>query len=355
MGARPDPWYVDGILYHTATPADVAPNQWVFNDPVYLLLNMAIGGNFGGAVSPDLTFPQEMKVDYVRVYQGPDTAERFEAPFVDDFTGWKQITVPFGDFARSTIQPDGAPDDGLGLDQVWGYGFRMPQDVPGEPAAHHGDRDRFASPFTTGMRGWSRHPAPTQASSLMLDQVRLVDTTAPTVTITDDVDGDVATGDVTFTFAFSEDVGTSFTTGDVALTGGTKGAFTRVDATHATLVAKPPADSTGTLEVSVAAGAFTDLAGNPSTSTAAAQQAYDTPPLPGGGFVISFDEATAPVLTGFGGAEDSQVVVDPTDAGNKVARVVKADGAQAWAGTTVSTEPWSDGPAGRRSRLVPRS
>ena len=25
-------WYVDGILYHTAAPADVAPNQWVFND-----------------------------------------------------------------------------------------------------------------------------------------------------------------------------------------------------------------------------------------------------------------------------------------------------------------------------------
>jgi beta-glucanase (GH16 family) len=116
-------WYVDDTLYHTATPEDVAPNQWVFNDPVYLLLNMALGGNFGGALSDDLVFPQEMKVDYVRVFQGPDTAERFEASFVDDTAGWVEVTVPFEEFTRSASQPDGAPDDGLGLTEVWGYGF----------------------------------------------------------------------------------------------------------------------------------------------------------------------------------------------------------------------------------------
>ena len=298
-------WYVDGILYHTATPADVAPDQWVFNDPIFLLLNMAIGGNFGGAVSDQLTFPQEMKIDYVRAYQGPDTAERFEAPFVDNFTGWQKVSVPFTDFTRSADQPAGAPDDGLGLSDVWGYGFRL--------------------------------PAGSTTSSVMLDQVRLTDTTPPSVSITDNVAADVAAGDVTFTFTFSEDVGTSFTTDDIALTGGTKGAFVRVDATHATLVAKPPADSTGTLEVTVAAGAFTDLAGNASTSAATAQQAYVTPPPPSGAFVITFDEATPPVLTGFGGAEDSTVVADPTNAANKVAQVVKATGAEIWAGTTVST------------------
>jgi len=120
-------WYVDDILYHTAEPANVAPNEWVFNDQVYLLLNLAIGGNFGGALSPDLTFPQEMKVDYVRVYQGPDTAERFEATFVDNFSGWQQVVVPFTDFVRSADQPDGAPDDGLSLTEVWGYGFELPE------------------------------------------------------------------------------------------------------------------------------------------------------------------------------------------------------------------------------------
>ncbi len=122
-------WYVDGILYHTATPANVAPNPWVFNDPVFLIFNMAIGGNFGGAVSPNLTFPQEMKVDYVRVYQGPDTAERFEASFTDNFSGWQQVVVPFSSLVRAAEQPAGAPDDGLGLSEVWGFGLELPNGI----------------------------------------------------------------------------------------------------------------------------------------------------------------------------------------------------------------------------------
>jgi len=120
-------WYVDDILYHTATPADVAPNEWVFNDPVFMLFNVAIGGNFGGPVSPDLTFPQEMTIDYVRVYQAPDTAERWEATFADNFEGWQQVVIPFASLTRSSDQPAGAPDDGLTLSDVWGYGFQLPE------------------------------------------------------------------------------------------------------------------------------------------------------------------------------------------------------------------------------------
>ncbi len=120
-------WYVDDILYHTATPTDVAPNEWVFNDPVFLIFNMAIGGNFGGPVGDDLNFPQEMKIDYVRVYQGPDTAERWEAAFADNFDGWQEIVIPFASLTRSAEQSDGAPDDGLTLSEVWGYGFELPE------------------------------------------------------------------------------------------------------------------------------------------------------------------------------------------------------------------------------------
>ena len=118
-------WYVDGILYHQADPADVAPNQWVFNHPFFIILNMAIGGNFGGPVGEDTIFPQSMKIDYIRVYQGPDTAERWETSFVDDFEGWHQVEIPLEAFTRSTSQPAGAPDDGLGLTEVWGYGFAV--------------------------------------------------------------------------------------------------------------------------------------------------------------------------------------------------------------------------------------
>ena len=118
-------WYIDGVQYHQVTPADL-PGPWVFDKPYFLLLNFAIGGNFGGSVSPDNVYPQEYLVDYVRVYQGPDTAERFEASFVDDVAGWREVTVPIGDFVRSAEQPDGAPDDGLGLDEVWGVGLTLP-------------------------------------------------------------------------------------------------------------------------------------------------------------------------------------------------------------------------------------
>lgn len=58
-----------------------------------------------------------------------DTAERFDYNFDDNFSGWRRIHVPFGDFVRASesSQPTlGAPDDGLGLNEVWGYGFIMP-------------------------------------------------------------------------------------------------------------------------------------------------------------------------------------------------------------------------------------
>ena len=118
-------WYVDDIQYHQADPSDV-PGPWVFEKPFFLLLNFAIGGNFGGAVDPNNTYPQQYLVDYVRVYQGPDTAERFETSFADDFVGWQQVMIPLTDFTRSADQPAGAPNDGLGLNEVWGYGFATP-------------------------------------------------------------------------------------------------------------------------------------------------------------------------------------------------------------------------------------
>ena len=65
-----------------------------------------------------MPMPAEMFVDYVRVYRGPDTAERFEATFTDGATGWQQVSIPLTEFVRSDDQPAGAPDDGLGLDEV---------------------------------------------------------------------------------------------------------------------------------------------------------------------------------------------------------------------------------------------
>jgi beta-glucanase (GH16 family) len=62
-------WRLDGKPYHRATPAEVAPHSWVFEQPFFLLLNLAVGGTFGGRVAGDTPFPQALRVDYVRVFR----------------------------------------------------------------------------------------------------------------------------------------------------------------------------------------------------------------------------------------------------------------------------------------------
>jgi len=118
-------WFVDGIQYHSATPEDIAPNEWVFDHPFTLLTNIAVGGNFGGALGDDLEFPQSLTVDYIRVFQAPDTAERFTADVMVKGTGWQKVTVPFDAFTRAKQQPAGAPNDGLTLTDVQGYSLGL--------------------------------------------------------------------------------------------------------------------------------------------------------------------------------------------------------------------------------------
>ena len=163
------------------------------------------------------------------------------------------------------------------------------------------------------------------------------DTKAPTLAIFDDVPAVTATGPVTFTFVFSEDVGASFTASDVVVTGGTAGVFTKVSATQATLVVTPIANSAGTLNLSVAAAMFSDLAGNSNTVAATAQKAYNSVVLTQMALPVSFDSTSVGYgLVGFGGAEDSTIAADPASATNKVAKVVRAANAESYAGTTIT-------------------
>jgi len=61
-------YYVDNVLYNQITPKDVT-GEWVFNHPFYIILNLAVGGNYPGSPNSQTVFPQTMLVDYVRVYQ----------------------------------------------------------------------------------------------------------------------------------------------------------------------------------------------------------------------------------------------------------------------------------------------
>ena len=62
-------WFVDETKYFTATPESVAPNQWVYDQPFYMLLNLAVGGNLGGPLAEDLPESNKLVVDYIRIYE----------------------------------------------------------------------------------------------------------------------------------------------------------------------------------------------------------------------------------------------------------------------------------------------
>ena len=102
-----------------------------------------------------------------------------------------------------------------------------------------------------------------------------LDTQTPNLTITNNANG-IATGDVTYTFTFDEAV-KNFTTDDITVVNGTKGAFTAASGAKVfTLVVTPDADSEGTdLDVSVGT-IYSDNAGNVGVATLATPLAYDT-------------------------------------------------------------------------------
>ena len=66
-------FYVDGHLYETRTPDDLPKGtKWAYDHPFFLLLNVAVGGYWPGNPDATSTYPQEMLVDYVRVYKRED-------------------------------------------------------------------------------------------------------------------------------------------------------------------------------------------------------------------------------------------------------------------------------------------
>lgn len=62
-------FFIDNELVYTFSPDIKNDKTWPFNKPFYIILNLAIGGNFGGPEIDDTIFPQEFIVDYVKIYK----------------------------------------------------------------------------------------------------------------------------------------------------------------------------------------------------------------------------------------------------------------------------------------------
>lgn len=95
-------WFLDGQPFFTLTPANL-PNgsSWVFNQPQFLILNVAVGGNWPGSPDASTSFPQRMTVDYVRVYQRPPVVPADVSVTFDPAENW------LGYMHVSDLQADG--------------------------------------------------------------------------------------------------------------------------------------------------------------------------------------------------------------------------------------------------------
>jgi len=89
-------WKVDGLAYGTKV---VTADMEEFSKPMFILLNLAVGGAWGGWPDASTVFPQRYEIDWVRVYQ-QDGAAPGDAPGLP--TAWHLSSV-----ASSGVAPAG--------------------------------------------------------------------------------------------------------------------------------------------------------------------------------------------------------------------------------------------------------
>jgi hypothetical protein len=120
-------WYVDDAHYFTYSNNNQGSAYWPFDQDFHLLLNIAIGGTWGGQQGiDDSIFPVRLEVDYVRVY------ERSTIPLITltHTAGWNMVGLPL--IAESTNSQDLFPESVNG--SLYGFnGTYLSEDdlVPG--------------------------------------------------------------------------------------------------------------------------------------------------------------------------------------------------------------------------------
>ncbi len=117
-------FYIDDILYHIVNKDEVileyGPDEWVYDHPYYIILNLAVGGNWPGAPDETTTFPKQLAFDYIRIYEdkNPDSIDGQE---VIDTEYEKPATAPgVAGLSDGTFDEDGS-----------GWGFYAHNDAEG--------------------------------------------------------------------------------------------------------------------------------------------------------------------------------------------------------------------------------
>jgi beta-glucanase (GH16 family) len=115
-------WYVDGVLYQTQNSWYTVGHDFPapFNIPFYIIMNLAVGGQFDGPPTGSTAFPGDMQVDYVRYYNWFTPA----APVL-------ALRVPFTDARGTTTSPSDASGGGFNVTMQMTDGTGVPADAHG--------------------------------------------------------------------------------------------------------------------------------------------------------------------------------------------------------------------------------
>lgn len=88
-------WFIDGEEYYSFRNPNLTHKEWPFDQPFFLIMNIAIGGDWGGAQGIDENLTEAvMEVDYVRVYQSSLPDFKISGPENIDMNAEAEFWVP---------------------------------------------------------------------------------------------------------------------------------------------------------------------------------------------------------------------------------------------------------------------
>jgi beta-glucanase (GH16 family) len=120
-------WYVDDTLYHVANAAEVG-STWVFDHPFFLILNIAVGGNWPGNPDASTRFPQTMEIDYIKIFEDINSEsingqEVWNSEYEDNYDGNHSSEEPNATSVKAGVIVNGSFDneiaDKLGVLGNW--------------------------------------------------------------------------------------------------------------------------------------------------------------------------------------------------------------------------------------------
>lgn len=126
-------FFMDGEHYFTFTNSESGFAVWPFDQRFHLLLNIAVGGNWGGAQGiDDSIYPQKMEVDYVRVYDLGARVEEKKLP-VPAKVEAEDLSAQFGMQLESTTDVGGGFNAGYLGNGDWAE-YNLDVQFPGQYA-----------------------------------------------------------------------------------------------------------------------------------------------------------------------------------------------------------------------------